>query len=132
MSTTHTIIGLRGNVISAPEKARATECARVSLPDTAQCKFLGLQYIAVEQIVETSAAKRDTRFKLRDVFLSLWAVLFPDQGRETYRQLEGDDMTPVVAYKSGDCYHLADGERSLATARYLGQAYILAEVWALP
>lgn len=128
MSTTQTIIGLRGNLVSAPEKA----CAWVSLPDTAQCKFLGLQYIAVDQIVESPAAKGATRFNLRDVFFSLWAMLFPDQGRETYRQLEGEDMTPVVAYKSGNRYYLADGGHSLAAARYLGQAYVLAEVWALP
>ncbi len=132
MSTTQTLAGLRGGFISTPKKVCVQECPRISLPDTAQCKFLGLQYIAVEQVVEAPVAKSETRFSLRDVLLSLRAILFPDQERVIYRQLEGDAMTPVTAYKAGDRYYLADGGHSLATARYLGQSYILAEVWTLP
>jgi ParB-like chromosome segregation protein Spo0J len=37
-----------------------------------------------------------------------------------------------VAYQSGDRYIVADGNTRLAAARYVGSAYVLAEVWELP
>lgn len=37
-----------------------------------------------------------------------------------------------AVYKSGNRYFVTDGGHCLAAARYLGQAYVLAEVWELP
>jgi hypothetical protein len=143
MTTTNTITGLRNNSNRIPYyKTAASECAQeygqecvwVPLPDTAQCKFLGLLYIALDEIVENSAekGKGKSRLSLRDALIGLWEILFPDRGRETYRRLEGDDMTPITAYKTGNRYYVADGSHALATARYLGRSFVLAGVWELP
>lgn len=131
---TDTIIGLRSDIARPTQKVTVSDCRGASLPDTAQCKFLGLRYIALDEIIENPVEKDkgESRFALWNILLGLWAVLFADRDRETYRRLEGDDMTPITAYKSGNRYYLANGDNGLATARYLGQAYVLAEVWELP
>ena len=106
-----------------------------SLPDTARCKSLGVRYIALDEIIENPVEKDGGEShgkSLRNVLFDLWGILFRDHGRETYRRLEGDDMTPITAYKSGNRYYVADGGNSLTTARYLGQAFVLAQVWELP
>jgi hypothetical protein len=94
------------------------------LPDAMQCNFLGVQDIPLDQIAgnpgEKGAGK--SRFNLLD-------ILFPDRGVEAYRRLEGDDMTPIVVYKSGNGYCVADGSSRLEVARHMGKAFILAEVW---
>jgi hypothetical protein len=41
-------------------------------------------------------------------------------------------MIPIAVYKSGNRYFVTDGGHCLAAARYLGQAYVLAEVRELP
>ena len=130
MTTTRMIRGLQSNVVCVPQKNTEVECEWLSLPNTAQCEFLGLRYIALDEIIEKNGAAN--RFSLHDVLFTLREIFFPDHGRETYRRLEGDDMTPVTAYKSGNRYIVADGGNRLAAARYLGQAFILAEVWGLP
>ena len=130
MTTTRMIRGLQSNVACAPNKRTAAECEWIVLPDTAQCKFLGLRYIALDEIVEKD--KEVSRFSLQDILFRLREIFIPDRERETYRQLEGDDMTPITAYRSGNRYIVADSGNRLATARYLGQAFILAEVWELP
>lgn len=139
MTTTRMIRGLRSNVACAPQKTAASECTPergwASLPDTAQCKFLGVRYIALDEMIENPAAKDggESHGKgLQNVLFDLWGILFPDHGRETYRRLEGDDTTPITAYKSGNRYYVADGGNSLATAHYLGHAFVLAQVWELP
>lgn len=128
--STETIVGLRGPITGATQPARAAESGWVLPPDTTRCKFLGLRYIALDQIVEKDAGNR--RFSLREMLHTLWDIFFPDQERATYRALEGEDMTPLVAYQSGDRYLVAEGATRLAAARYIGSAYVLAEVWALP
>lgn len=139
---TNTIISLQSKVAHPTREVTPAECAHpcvqeyewVSLPDTALCKYLGLHYIALNEIVENSAEEGKAKIgsALRDALLSLWEIMFPDRGRETYRKLEGDDMTPITTYKSSNRYIVADGNSSLATARYLGQTYVLAQVWELP
>jgi len=128
MTTTRMIRGLQSNIIYPVQKT-AVACGEVMLPDTAQCTYLGLRYIALHEIVED---KEESRLSLRDIIYNVWDILFPDSGRETYHRLEGDDMTPVTAYKSGNRYYVPDGGNSLATARYLGQAFVLSQVWELP
>jgi hypothetical protein len=130
MTTTRMIRGLRSNIACPSQKVAAAECEWGSLPNTAQCEFLGLRYIALDEIVEKD--KEASRLSLQDVLYGLREILFPDRDRETYRRLEGDDMTPITVYKSGDRYFIADGGNRLAAARYLGQAFILSEVWELP
>ena len=127
MTTTRVIRGLHSNIVCAPQKEAGAECEWIALPNTAQCEFLGLRYIALDEIVERD--KGESRLSLRDILLGLRGILFPDRERETYRNLEGDDMTPITAYKSGKRYIVADGDNRLATARYLGQSFVLAEVW---
>ncbi|MGC9394790.1 MAG: hypothetical protein ACP5J4_08040 [Anaerolineae bacterium] len=133
MSTTKTIIGLHRNIACSPQKA-STPAPEWILPPTTQCTYLGLHYIALDRIVENPGKTEEgrNRLNLGDVLLSLRGILFPDRGRETYHRLEGDDMTPITAYKSGNRYIVADGDNRLATARYLRQAFILAEVWEVP
>ncbi len=126
MSTRTIVRDLRCGFVGASEKASAQEYKRV-LPDVARCRFLGLQYIELERIAENSAARSDGKSRF-----NLWSILFPNRDGETYHNLEGGDMTPVTTYKFGDRYIIADGDNSLAAARSLGQAYILAEVWELP
>ncbi|MBN2005755.1 MAG: hypothetical protein JXA21_20530 [Anaerolineae bacterium] len=126
MSTRTIVRDPRCGFAGASEKAFAQESTR-TLPNVARCKFLGLQYIEVNQIAENSVERAEDKSRF-----NLWNILFPDRDAETYRSLEGENMTPVVAYKSGDCYILADGGNHLSAARYMGQAYILAEVWELP
>jgi len=114
--------------VPGSQEASAQDCCyQAFLPATAQCKFLGFQDIALNQIDEDTVEedKGKSRF-------NLWDILFPDRGLETYRMLEGEDMTPFVAYKSGNRYYVADGNGRLAAARYMGKAYILAEVWEWP
>ena len=130
MTTTRMIRGLPGNIACNSQKSATAACEWASLPNTTHCEFLGLRYIALDEIVERD--KGASRFSLQDILFGLREILFPDRERETYRRLEGDDMTPITAYKSGDRYIVADGGNRLATARYLGQAFILAEVWELP
>ena len=101
----------------------------MSPPNTAQCEFLGLRYIALDEIIEKD--KEASRFSLQEILFGLREILFPDHERETYRRLEGEDTTPVTAYKSGNRYVVTDGGNCLAKARYLGQAFVLAEVWEL-
>lgn len=138
MTTTNTIIGLQRNAVHTPHKAATAACTQeyewVPSPNTAQCTFLGLHYVALDEIVENPAGKGEDkrRFSLQNILIGLREILFHDRGREAYRRLEGDDVTPITAYKSGNRYYVADGGNALATARYLGQAYILAEVWELP
>lgn len=128
--STKTIIGLQSHITGASQQACAAD-SRWTLPlDTARCKFLGLRYIALDQIVEKDEGK--SRFTLLDILYTLWDIFFPDRGRETYRELEGEDMTLIVAYKSGRRYLIPDGNTRLAAARYVGNPYILAEVWELP
>jgi len=138
MTTANTIIGLRSKgTHPAQERAatkRAQTCAWISMPDTALCKYLGLRYIALDEIDEHPAEedREKSSLSLGGVLVSLWEILFPDHERETYRQLEGDDMTPFTVYKSSNRYYVTDEDNNLATARYLGQAYVLAQVWELP
>lgn len=138
MTTTNTIIGLRRNVTRSAQEVAAVKCAQecewIPLPDITLYKYTGLRYIALDEIIEHSAEedKSKTRFTFHDIISGFWEIMFPDRGREIFRQLEGDDITPVTAYKSGNRYYVTDGGNSLATARYLGQAYILAQVWELP
>ncbi|MBN2393307.1 MAG: hypothetical protein JXR84_21430 [Anaerolineae bacterium] len=130
MTTTRMIRGLQSNIACTPNKRTAAECEWIALPNTAQCEFLGLRYIALDEIIEKD--KGESRFSLQDVLFGLREILFPDRERETYRRLEGDDMTPITVYKFSDRYIVAGGGNRLAAARYLGQAFILAEVWELP
>ena len=130
MTTTRMIRGLRSNIACTSNKGATAECEWASLPNPAQCKFLGLRYIALDEIIKKDNG--ESRFGLQDILFSLREILFPDRERETYRRLEGDDMTPITAYKSGNRYVVADYGSRLAVARYLGQAFILAEVWELP
>lgn len=138
MTTTNTSIGLRSSVIRSKQESAEAKCAQecewIPLPDTARCKYVGLHYIAMDEISERPAAagKNAIKFTFRDILSGLWEILFPDHGRETYRQLEGDDITPITVYKSRNRYIVTDGGNSLAKARLLGQAYILAQVWELP
>jgi hypothetical protein len=124
------IRGLQSSIACAPHKRTAAECEWIALPNTAQCEFLGLRYIALDEIIEKD--KDESRFSFQDILRGLRKILFTDRERETYRRLEGDDMTPITAYKSGKRYIVADGDNRLATARYLGQSFVLAEVWKLP
>ncbi len=41
-------------------------------------------------------------------------------------------MTPIVIYKSGDCYYTANGGSRLKVARDVGKVFILAVVWEMP
>ena len=130
MTTTRMIRGLRSNIACPSQKVAEAECEWVSLPNTAQCEFLGLRYIALDEIIEKD--KEASRLSLQEILFGLREIFFPDPERETYRRLEGDDMTPITAYKSGNRYVVAGGGNRLAVARYLGQAFVLAEVWGLP
>jgi len=128
MTTTRIVRGLQSNVIRPAPQTTAVTCKQMTLPNTAQCRYLGLHYIALNEITED---KKENRLDLRDILRNFWEILFPEHGSETYHRLEGDTMTPVTAYKSGNRYYVADDGNSLATARYLGQAYVLAQVWEL-
>ena len=130
MTTTRMIRSLPKTIACTSNKGATAECEWASLPNPAQCKFLGLRYIALDEIIEKDNG--ESRFGLQDILFSLREILFPDRERETYRRLEGDDMTPITAYKSGNRYVVADYGSRLAATRYLGQAFILAEVWELP
>ncbi len=112
-------------------KTASPETARFVLPGSARCEFLGLQYIALDQLTDSSATAKDNhRFNFRDILPAVWGIFFPDHGREIYRRLEGEDRPPIVVYKVGARYFAAD-EQDLAAARYLGQVFVLAEVWEL-
>ncbi len=91
MSTKAMAHDLRCTFTSASKKVSAQDSRR-TLPATAQCKFLGLQYIELDQIAGDSVKKDEGKSRF-----NLWDILFHDRGRETYRGLEGGDMTPVVA-----------------------------------
>ncbi|HNT76044.1 MAG TPA: hypothetical protein PKH77_13600 [Anaerolineae bacterium] len=134
MSTRTITHDLWGNISCVSEKPASSNFEQVCLPNVAQCKFLGLQYIALDQVVEVCAEKDNGkgRFNLEDILFTVKDIFFPDHERETYRRLEGEDMTPIAVYQSGNQYLVTDGGQRLAVARYLGQAYILAEVWELP
>jgi hypothetical protein len=127
MSTKTFVQPLRSNISSTFQKESLQDCSRAFLPETVQCKFLGLRDIALDQIAGDPAEndKGKSRF-------NLWEILFPDKGIETYRRLEGEDMTPIMVYKSGKRYFVKEGSSRLAVARALGKAYILAEVWERP
>jgi hypothetical protein len=127
MSTKTFVQPLRSNVSSTFQKECLQDCSQVFLPDKAQCKLLGFRDIALDQIVGDPAEKNKGKSRF-----NLWEILFPDKGIETYRTLEGEDMTPIVVYKSGKSYYIKDGSSRLAVARALGKAYILAEVWERP
>jgi len=134
MSTKTIVNDLRYSVASTSQEAASADVERVFLPDAAQCKFLDLQYIALDQIIERPVEKDKGKscLNLWDFLYTVWDIFFPDRGREAYRRLEGDDTTPIVVYKSGSRYYVADGNNGLAAARYLGKAFVLAEVRELP
>jgi hypothetical protein len=90
--STETIIGLRGPIAGASQTTCAAASGWVLPPDTTRCKFRGLRYIALDQIVEKDEDNR--RFTLREMLRTLWDIFFPDQERAAYRALEGEDMTP--------------------------------------
>ena len=127
MSTKTFVQPLRSNVTSTYQEACLQDCRQAFLPDTAQGKFLGFRDIALDQIAGDPAGKDKGKVRF-----NLWNILFPDRGIETYRSLEGEDMTPIVVYKSGNRYYAKDDSNRLTVARALGKAFILAEVWECP
>ncbi len=124
MSTKTLAQPLRGNLTHTAQKTSVQDSRQAFLPEAAQCKCLGVQDIPLNQIAGDTAEndKNKNRF-------NLWEILFPGRGIEAYRQLEGEDMTPIVVYKSANGYFTEDGSGRLAVARSLGKAFILAEVW---
>jgi hypothetical protein len=127
MSTKTFIQPLQCNVSSTAQKACMQDSRRAFLPEAARSKLLGYRDIALDQIIEDPAEKDKGKGRF-----NFWNLLFPDHGIEAYRQLEGEDMTPIVVYKSANCYYIKDGGDRLAVARSLGKAFILAEVWECP
>lgn len=127
MSINASSYDLQCNSACLPQTDASRDSRPVLLPRPAQCNFLGFQDIALNQIAGNLVQenKSKTRF-------NLWDILFPDRWVEDYRMIEGEDMTPIVVYKSGNRYYSADESGHLAAARDMGKAYILAEVWELP
>jgi hypothetical protein len=124
MSTKTFTQPLRDNLTRTAQKPSLQDSRQAFLPEAAQCKCLGVRDIPLNQIAGDTAEndKNKNRF-------ILWEILFPGRGIEAYRQLEGEDMTPIVVYKSANGYFTKDGRSRLTVARSLGKAFILAEIW---
>ena len=52
MTTTRIVRGLQSNVIRPAPQTTAVTCKQMTLPNTAQCRYLGLHYIALNEITE--------------------------------------------------------------------------------
>jgi len=90
-------------------------------------KFLGVQEIAINEIIGTVSRQNDFDHQFRPLNKHL-----RERWVNVYLTLERDGWSPVLLHKVGDLYYVEDGHYRVSIAQALGIAFISAKVWEYP
>jgi hypothetical protein len=90
-------------------------------------KFLGVQEIAINEIIGTVSRQNDFDQQFRPLNKHL-----RERWVNVYLTLERDDWSPVLVHKVGGLYYVEDGHHRVSIAQALGIAFIPAKVWEYP
>ena len=90
-------------------------------------RFIGENEIPLEQIVGTLNRQNDFDDQFRPLKPSL-----RDRWVNTRLAHEREGWAPILVHKVGDHYYVEDGHHRVSVARYLGMAFIQANVWEYP
>jgi hypothetical protein len=90
-------------------------------------KFLGVQEIAINEIIGTVSRQNDFDHQFRPLNKHL-----RERWVNVYITLERDGWSPVLVHKVGGLYYVEDGHHRVSIAQALGIAFIQATVWEYP
>jgi ParB-like nuclease domain len=90
-------------------------------------KFLGVEEIAVHQIIGTVGRQNDFDHQFRPLNKYL-----RERWVNAYLALERDGCGPILVHKVGGLYYVEDGHHRVSVAQALGIAFIQAKVWEYP
>jgi hypothetical protein len=90
-------------------------------------KILGVQEIAINEIIGTVSRQNDFDYQFRPLNKHL-----RERWVNVYLTLERDGWSPVLVHKVGGLYYVEDGHHRVSVARALGIAFIQAKVWEYP
>ena len=90
-------------------------------------KFLGVQEIAIHEIVGTLSRQNDFDHQFRPLNKYL-----RERWVNAYLALERDGWSPILVHKVADHYYVEDGHHRVSVARALGIVSLRAKVWEYP
>jgi len=112
------LIGKNTKLIIFPEEAPEKSPNR---------KFIGVQEIAIHEIIGTVSRQNDFDHQFRPLNKHL-----RERWVNVYLTLERDGWLPILVHKVGDHYYVEDGHHRVSIAQALGIAFIQAKVWDYP
>src|SRR6266545_8320558 len=112
------LIGKNTKLIIFPEEAPEKSPNR---------KFIGVQEIAIHEIIGTVSRQNDFDHQFRPLNKHL-----RERWVNVYLTLERDGWLPILVHKVGGHYYVEDGHHRVSIAQALGITFIQANVWEYP